>query len=173
MFESLKTSLRARALKKAASAVPTGIVPLGRVHSAVVFLPAGAEDSDRCAAGVLSFFKRKGIAVTVYALASSKGISAPEGTVLIAPRHLNFYGRLRRSRRVPAVVAGVDLFISLLDGDPFCVQYEAVRSGAAFKAGRVQLPGDVYDLVVNAPDSETCAPSEAFTEMTALMEKIK
>ncbi|MBR1869164.1 MAG: hypothetical protein IJ799_03760 [Bacteroidales bacterium] len=172
MFESLKRALRQRALRRHASSVPTGIMPLGKIRKVAVFMDAGGMEAAECARAVRDWAASKGKDLSVYALALSKEAAAVEGAVNLTPSDLNFFGRVRRSKKVPAVDGNVDLLISLFDGDPFAVEFEAVSVGAAFKAGRVQLPGDVYDLVVNAPEGEKCTQEEAFREMVSLMEKI-
>lgn len=173
MLESLKSALRKRALRRHVSAVPTGIVPLGKVRKVTVFMDAGQEDASGCVKAVREWFGGKGKDLRIYALAPSKDTPPVDGALNLRPASLDLLGRVRRSKKVPAVDGEEDLFISLFDGDPFAVEYAAVSSGASFKVGRVQLPGDVYDLVVNAPEGENCTQEAAFAEIVKLMGIIK
>ena len=46
-------------------------------------------------------------------------------------------------------------------------------SRAHFKAGRVQIPGNVFDLVVSDPSGRSLSEAEFFTELNKILQRIK
>ena len=169
MFESLKTALRRRALKRHSSDVPTGMLPTERLHSAALFLPL-EECTPALVDTIRSWFTARGVAVSIFALTSEKKAAAPEGVYLLRPRDLDCLGRIRRG---PVFKVEEDFFVSLFEQDPFAVEYAARCSRAAFKAGRSQLDGDVYDLVTLTPDGESACAADAFALLSSLLDKIR
>jgi protein-tyrosine phosphatase len=65
-----------------------------------------------------------------------------------------------------------DLFISLLPNAIYPLEYMARCSRARFKAGRQQLPGNVFDLVVMDPADKTLSQLEAFREIVKMLETV-
>ena len=158
MFEPLKRLVRARALRKHASTTPTGITPLAALHSAVVFIDASDVALDSLKAAVCLFFDARHISVRIL----SPG-----------PKELNWYGRIRRPRKGTPVPPAEELFISLCAPDSFASTFAAVTSPARFKVGRVQLPGDVYDLVVSDREGVLESTTAVFDTITQLLNKIQ
>lgn len=192
MFEALRRSLRKGELKKHASTIETGILPLSKVQRVVVFLPA-AEAYEKTLAAIRGAFP--GRELSIFALQQDKnaaddakaasGLQAAaesggkvhsdpaDGAILLRPKDLNWTGRVRSSKKTPKTDRGEDLFISLFEEDPYAVEYAARCSRARFKAGRRQLSPEVYDFVIMTPDGEVRSPAEAFAEMLRMMNKIK
>ncbi|MBO4466558.1 MAG: hypothetical protein J5745_00450 [Bacteroidales bacterium] len=144
----LKERFQRRALRKGASPVPTGLVPLSRIRSAVVLTDSPAI----CADAFRSFFRRHGIKLTVV-----------DVTGILAT--LNWYGKPRDARPLEA-----DLFISLIPARLYAVDYMAACSPAVFKVGRYDAP--VFDLVFRDPPENPVSPVEAFRALVKLLEKI-
>ena len=172
----LKELLRRQSLRKGASEAPTGLLPLGKVRSAVVFIDVEDTSFDQCKNSVLSFFRDHGIKADVFFLDFRK-LSKDERLITsitntILRKDLNWYGRPPKEK-VDLMLSGEpDLFISLVDNDSFAIEYMTRCSQAHFKIGRRQLPGDVFDLVVSDPTELHCE-AEVFREMAALLRKIK
>jgi hypothetical protein len=66
-----------------------------------------------------------------------------------------------------------DLFISLLTTTEYPLEFMAKCSRAKFKIGRVQLPGDTFDLVIKDPEDRKYSEAEVFKELAKFMEKIR
>ena len=88
---------------------------------------------------------------------------------------LNWWGYLKpRARGGRGNARKEDLFISLAGNpDQFAAEYEARCSTARFKAGRHQLKGGVYDLVVSDTAPEPVAMKEAFEVIEKMLNNIK
>ena len=144
----LKELFQRRALRKGASPVPTGLVPLSRIRSAVVLTDSPAT----CADAFRSFFRRHDIKWTVLDVT---GIFAS----------LNWFGRPRDVNPLEA-----DLFISLVPARLYAIDYMAACSPAIFKVGRYDAP--VFNLVFRDNPEKPASPVSAFRELVKLMEKI-
>ena len=98
---------------------------LSRIHSAVVLVDADAPDFPEAALEVEEFFRGKGISLTLKAV-HRRGFILP-------PRE-------------------VDLFLSLLPAANWHADLDVRMTKASFKAGRRQLRGELFDLVVSTPE---------------------
>ena len=107
------------------STVPTGLVPLKDLHSAVVYLLNQEDLTEPQKTAFTSFLRKYGLTSTVF----------------IASDALE----LRTSS---------DLFISLCPEDDINERYAATASTARFKIGRHQIKRGIYDFVVtdNGPE---------------------
>ncbi len=132
MWRKLELKLRRRlCLRRHRSTVPTGLVPLSGMHSAVIYLDTPADLMEPQKIKIASYFKRYGIGVS--------WLSSEDE-------------QLRSSS---------DLFISLSSLHDINELYAAVCSEARFKIGRRQLKGDVYDFVVTDNGPEPAPAAEA------------
>ena len=66
-----------------------------------------------------------------------------------------------------------DLFISLLTTTDYPLEFMAKCSRAKFKIGRVQLPGDTFDLVVKDPEDRRYNEAEVFRELAKFLAKVR
>lgn len=118
---------------------------LSRIHSAVVLLDADAPDFPEAALEVEKFFRKKGISLTLKAV-HRRGFILP-------PRE-------------------VDLFLSLLPEKNWHADLDARMSKASFKAGRRQLRGELFDLVVSTPEGSSFGQVAIFRRIIELMQQI-
>jgi hypothetical protein len=150
---------RSLALRKNASTVPTRMTPLREIKSATVFVDSAAEDAESTCNAVRQFFGNMNIPVSIFCPDKSQ---------------LNWLGYLkddvRGSRQQPRKE---DLFISLVDlPEYFADEFEARCSTAAFKVGRRQLGGNVYDMVVSSSRNAPSSQSEAFSYIKDYLNKL-
>ena len=66
-----------------------------------------------------------------------------------------------------------DLFISLIRGTDYPLEFMAKCSQAKFKVGRVQLPGNTFDLVFKDPEDRKLSEAEVCKELIKFMAKIR
>lgn len=146
-------------LRRHRSPVPTGLLTLTAVHSAVVFVDPAQADAEAVCGEVRRFFDDNGIMVRV-----------------LCPRRqdLNWMGCRKSRLRTEDGPWEVDLFISLA-GSPedFAAEFEARCCPARFKVGRFQLSGDVFDLVVGQPEDAPAGQAAVFAAMKDYLQKIR
>lgn len=140
-------------VKKHASSVPTAMIPLSEIHRATVFVDNTDPDCEPTCRVVRKYFDSVGIPVNV--------ICPQKWDVCI-------FGWLKKKD-----TTNPDLFISLAYYDNFAAEYAARCSTARFKIGRMQLPGDIFDLVFTNPEGQLPLQHEAFEALSELLPKIQ
>ena len=177
MLESAKEMFRRHSLKKNASTEPTGFVPLEKIHSAVAFIDVEDTSFNECKNTLLLFFREHNIKGDIFFFDFRK---LTEGerlitsiTTTILKKDLNWYGRPSREKVSLMLDGEPDLFISLLPTNDYPLEFMARCSRAHFKIGRVQLPDDVFDLVIKDPEDRTLNEAEVCKELIKFMAKIR
>ena len=161
MKNPLVTFGRWMALRRGRSTVPTELLPLAKVHGAMVFVDTTVpeEDPEHVCRAVQQFFDYQGVPVLI---------------LCPAKRDVNWRGFIKKRVRGTNVSRQEDLFISLAASpDNFAAEYEARCSKARFKVGRCQLPGDVFDLVVAVPDNGESSQLAVFSAIKDYLNKIR
>lgn len=156
MSNPLKEFLKSCVLSRRRGQTPRKSLPLDSVKFATVLIDSEKEDAGQTAAAVKAFFGAKGIELRLF---------QP------GPKDLNIFGILKKKVRGGQETDGENsIFISLVeDPDSWLSEYESNHSLAAFKVGRSQIKGEVFDLVVlSAGHSQ----SETFEEIKKLLNKI-
>ena len=176
MFEFIKDFARKQALKKNASKEPTGITPIDQIRSAVAFINVEDTSFDLCKDAILAFYREHGIKGEIFFFDSRK-IGSEERlitsiTTTVLRRDLNWFGRPNREKIDLMLNTNADLFISLIKGVEFPIEFMAKCSRAKFKIGREQLPGGTFDLVVADSPEKAFSQAEVFREIKKYLAKI-
>jgi len=177
LIESIKGIFRRSCLKKYSSDVPTGIIPLSNLHSAVAFIDVEDTSFDECKGLLISFFREHGIKGEIFFF-DFRHLSEGERlitsiTTTILRKDLNWFGRPSKDKVNLMLQGEPDLFISLIKKEEFPIEFMAKCSRARFKIGRRQLPGDTFDLVVSDSREKPCSQADLFRQMLVYLDKIK
>lgn len=178
MLEPIKYLLRRHALKKNASKVDTSLLKLSAVSSAVVFIDVEDTSWEEAKNMLFSYFRNRGIRTELFFFDFRK---LDEGERLITSitntilkKDIGWWGRPSKEKLALMLPEEApDLFISLLGNKDFPIEYLAKCSEAKFKVGRVQLPGNTFDLVLSNPEGKMVSEAEALKAMISLLEKIQ
>lgn len=169
MIERLKGLFRKKALKKYAGKTHTGFIPLNDIHTAVSVIDVEDTSFDSCKEAVLAFYREHDIKGEIFILdfrktnPEERQITSIMNTIL--KKDLSWYGKPSEEKISLLNGKNPDLFISLVSGDDFPVEFIARSSPAKFKIGRTQLPGGTFDLVVAEPQGVSCTAEEIFTKI--------
>ena len=125
------------------STVPTGIIPLKDIRTAVIFVDGADVGLEPTKVRILKFFGDNGIKV--------RFISADDKDIRTSS----------------------DLFIALNGHKSIDERYAASSSTARFKVGRHQMPRQLYDFVVADPTDEPSPVASAFDLMLKLITHIQ
>ena len=125
------------------SKVPTSLMRLEDISQVTVLLDAGAPDAAEAMDKVRNYFALKGIQLIVVPVFPKKCIRAYRNTQVL---------------------------LSLVPDAGWRLEYVVRRSRARFKIGRVQLPGEPFDLVVSDPAGTSYPQTEVFSRMMELVE---
>ena len=177
MSDPIRNIFRNRALKKFRSSVPTGITPLDQIHSAVAFIDVEDTSFDDCKEAILAFYREHEIKGEIFFFDFRKItsdellITSIQTTVL--KRDLNWIGRPNKEKINLMLGSDPDLFISLINGQDFPIEFMAACSKARFKIGRTQLKDHTFDLVLTDPKDKVLSQYEVFEELKQILSKIK
>ena len=161
MLEPVKDMLRRQSLKKNASTEPTGFVPLSKIRSAVAFIDVEDTSFNECKNTLLLFFREHNIKGDIFFFDFRK---LTEGERLITSI----------TTTIALMLDGEpDLFISLLPTNDYPLEFMATASRAHFKIGRVQLPGNTFDLVFKDPEDRKLSEAEVCKELIKFMDTIR
>ena len=164
MVDSVKSFFRKKYLKKFESKAPTGILPMSQVKSAVAFIDVEDTSFDACKIALQAFYFRK-------IGSEERLITSITNTVL--KKDLDWCGKPSREKIDLMLGTEADLFISLIRGTDYPLEFMAKCSQAKFKVGRVQLPGNTFDLIVSDPAERPLNEKESFDAMRQFLAKIK
>ena len=177
MLETIKDMFRRQSLKNNASQEPTGFVPLEKIRSAVAFIDVEDTSFNECKNALMIFFREHGIKGDIFFFdfrkltEGERLITSIKTTVL--KKDLNWFGKPSREKMALMLDGEPDLFISLLTTTEFPLEFMAKCSRAHFKIGRVQRPGDTFDLVIKDPEDRKLNEAEVFKELVKFMDKIR
>ena len=166
-----------RSLRRNASKVPTGILPLSQIRHAVALVDVEDTSFDQCKNKMLTFFRGHNIHVEIFYLdfrrlgEGERLITSINGTIL--KKDLNWFGRPNDEKIRLLEMCEPDLLISAIREKDFAFQYIVATSPARFKVGRKQLPGNIFDIVLSEPDDRILSEAEAFENLAKLLEKIR
>lgn len=177
MFTLVKNFFRKRSLRKYSSKEATGISPLSQIRSAVAFIMVEDAFFDECKEAILMFYKANNIKGEIFFFdfrkigKEERLITSIKTTVL--KTDLNWFGKPSREKVEAMLGSGPDLFISLIKGDGFPIEFMAKCSRAKFKIGRKQLSGNTFDLVFTEPEGKSFSSTDVFNEIKAYLKKIE
>ena len=163
MLEPVKDMLRRQSLKKNASTEPTGFVPLSKIRSAVAFIDVEDTSFNECKNTLLLDFRK---------LTEGERLITSITTTILK-KDLNWFGKPSREKVALMLDGEPDLFISLLPTNDYPLEFMATASRAHFKIGRVQLPGNTFDLVFKDPEDRKLSEAEVCKELIKFMDKIR
>ena len=176
MLGFLKRAFRKRYLRKYSSSVPTSLLPLSKLSSAVAFVDATKIDFEESKNALMAFFKANKLKGEIFFFDFRKIddeerlITSINNTIL--KKDLNFAGKPSEAKLRLLTECKPDLFISLIDDCDFPIEFLANFSEAKFKVGRVQLPGQVFDLVVANPAEVEASQMDAIHNLAFILSKI-
>lgn len=169
--------IQRRSLKRNASQVETGILPLSSIHTSVAFLDVEDTSFDLCKNRILQFWREHHIKGEIFFLDFRKLndgerlITSINGTVL--RRDLNWFGRPSDEKMRLLNDPMPDLLISVVREKNFAYEYMVTASNARFKMGRKQLPGRIFDVVLLEKEDKILSEADAFANMARLMERFQ
>ena len=144
--------LRRRRLRKDASDIPTGFLPLGKIKSANVVIDAQEPDFELLREDILSWGKACGIKVSIFFIDMHKpGKGELPSTSIqrtICRKELSWYGAPPADKVQLLMNDDADLFICMVDSSDFLVDYLCKCSHARFEVGRKEYPGHSFDMII-------------------------
>ena len=177
MFEFVKDIFRRSSLKKHASTVPTGILPLSQIKSYVAIIDVEDTTYDTCKSAILNYFRSMDIRGSVF-FQDFRKIGSEDRLITsiqttITKKDLDWLGRPSKYKLGVLEEQDPDLFISLIKEPDFAIEYMTKTSKARFKIGRKQMDGNLFDLVINDPVGKDISQLESWGAINNYLGKIK
>jgi hypothetical protein len=152
MIDSVKDIFRRKKLKKFASDVPTGFIPLSEISSVNVLVDVEEPGFDVLRQDILSWGRSINAKVNIYFFDFRKLgkdellLTSIKTTIL--KKELDWVGTPDLKKIAPLVEEQSDLFISMIDSSDYPVDFLSKCTKARFKIGRRGYDGHAYDMVV-------------------------
>ena len=177
MFEFVKDIFRKSSLKKHASTVPTGILPLSQIKSYVAIIDVEDTTYDTCKSAILNYFRSMDIRGSVF-FQDFRKIGSEDRLITsiqttITKKDLDWLGRPNKYKLGVLDEQNPDLFISLIKEPDFAIEYMTKTSKARFKIGREQMDGNLFDLVINDPAGKDISQLESWGAIKNYLGKIR
>ena len=152
MIDSVKDIFRKRKLKKYASDVPTGFIPLSDVSVENVVVDVLEPGFDTLRQDILAWGRSINAKVNIYFFDFRKIgkdellLTSIQTTIL--QKDLDWIDAPDVKKIAPLIEEQSDLFISMIDNDEFPIEFLSKCAKARFKVGRKGYDGHAYDMVV-------------------------
>ena len=152
MIDSVKDIFRRKKLKKFASDVPTGFIPLSEISSVNVLVDVEEPGFDVLRQNILAWGRSINAKVNIYffdfrTLGKDELLLTSIQTTILK-KELDWVGTPDLKKIAPLVEEQSDLFISMIDSSDYPVDFLSKCTKARFKIGRRGYDGHAYDMVV-------------------------
>ncbi|MBO8482896.1 MAG: hypothetical protein IAB75_02090 [Bacteroidetes bacterium] len=178
MVSPLRKFFRTKALKKYASGIRTGIIPLSLMRDVFILIDSRDQNAATCVALIKEFFHRNGIKPDIFYIdtGTCKGRKKRLDTdpmYTFQKKDLNWYGRLRKNVLQSFLTAGQDLYIDLTIRNDFPVRFIGTAIPAKFKVGCTGKGKNIFDMTITTPSGSEVSSTELFRGISALLMSVK
>ena len=179
MFENIKNFFRARKLRKYASDLPTGIIPMSEIHTVNAVIDVEEPGFDLLKEDILSWGRATGVKVNIYffdfrKLGKDEILMTTIDKTLLR-KGLDWLGTPNVLKLTNLFEEKSDLLISMIDNGNYPIEFLSKCAKARFKVGRHPFKGHAYDMVVLGTANEDLRSDsrKIFQEITEFLLKIK
>lgn len=179
MLENVIRFFRNRKLRKFASDLSTGIIPLTEIKTANVVIDVEEPGFDLLKEDILAWGRTNKVKVNIYFFDFRKLgkdeilLTTIDKTLLRSG--LDWMKTPNVEKIAPLIEEKSDLFLSMIDNGDFPIEFTSKCAKARFKVGRRAFDGHAYDMVVSGASTEDLRSDsrEIFKEFTTFLLKIK
>ena len=164
-------------MKRHASTVPTGILPLSQIKSYVAIIDVEDTSYDTCKTSIMNFFRSLDIRGSVF-FQDFRKIGSEDRLITsiqttITKKDLDWMGRPSKYKLGVMEKEDPDLFISLIKEPDFAIEYLTKTTKARFKIGRKQMDDNLFDLVISDPAGKNISQLESWGVIKNYLGKIR
>ncbi len=179
MFETIKRFFQVRKLRKYASDLPTGLLPMSEINTVNVVIDVEEQGFDLLKEDILAWGRSAGVKVNIYffdfrKLGKDEILMTTIDKTLLR-KGLDWLGTPNVAKLTSLFEEKSDLLISMIDNGNYSIEFLSKCARARFKVGRYAFPGHAYDMVVRGASSEDLRSDsrKIFQEITEFLIKIK
>ena len=179
MFGLIRSLVRKNRLKKYASDIPTGFIPMSQVSTVNIIVDVEEPGFDELKEDILAWGRSAGIRPNIYFFDFRKlgkdELLLTSITSTIIRKELDWTGMPSFDKVAPLIEEKSDLFISMIDNGEFPIDFLARCTKARFKIGRHAYEGHPFDMILSGGETaELRSESRAiFGAITEFITKIK
>lgn len=179
MYAFIRNIVRNKRIRKYASNIETGFIPLSEINSINVIINVEEPGFDELKDDILSWGKTIGKKINIYffdfrKLGKDELLLTSIANTIIK-RELDWTGMPDFAKIGPLVEEKSDLLISMIDNHDYPIDFLARCTKARFKIGRHAYEGHPYNMTIVSREAEELR-SEArqiFSAITEFITKIK
>lgn len=179
MFDSIKNIFRKKRLRKMASDVPTGLIPLSEISTVNAVIDVEEPGFDLLKEDIMLWGKVNGLKVNIFFLDFRKLgkdellLTSIQTTIL--KKELDWIGMPNLNKISALIDEKSDLFISMVENSRFPIDFLSKCTKARFKIGRTAYDGDAFDMVITGSHTADLRSDsrQVFAAMTDFLTKIK
>ena len=179
MYGLIRNIIRRNRLKKYASDVETGLLPMSQIRTANVVIDVEEPGFDELKEDIMAWGRSNGIRLNIYFLdfrrLGKDELLLTSITNTILKKELDWVGMPEISKVGPLIYEPSDLFISMVDNHDFPIEFIARCAKSRFKIGRHDFEGHPFDMVLTGGETADLR-SEArqiFAAITEFITKIR
>lgn len=179
MFNAVKRFFRDRKLRKFASELPTGFLPLNEIHTVNVVIDVEETGFDLLKEDILAWGRSEGLKVNIYffdfrKLGKDEILMTTIDKTLLR-KGLDWLGTPNVAKLTSLFEEKSDLLISMIDNGDYPIEFLSKCAMARFKVGRCAFKGHVFDMIVSGSSSEDLRSDSRriFQEIIEFLLKIK
>ena len=179
MFETIKRFFQVRKLRKYASDLQTGLLPMSEINTVNVVIDVEEQGFDLLKEDILAWGRSAGVKVNIYffdfrKLGKDEILMTTIDKTLLR-KGLDWLGTPNVAKLTSLFEEKSDLLISMIDNGNYSIEFLSKCARARFKVGRYAFPGHAYDMVVRGASSEDLRSDsrKIFQEITEFLIKIK
>lgn len=157
MIDAVKDIFRKRKLKKFASDVPTGFIPMSEIYTVNVIIDVEEPGFDNLREDILAWGRSIKAKVYIYffdfrRLGKDELLLTSIQTTILK-KELDWTDAPDLKKVSQLVSEQSDLFISMIDNGDYPIEFLSKCAKARFKIGRKGFEGHAYDMVVTGNET--------------------
>ena len=179
MFGLVKDFIRKKRIAKYLSDVPTGLLPMSEIRSAVVVIDVEEPGFDELKEDILAWGRATGVKVNLYFFdfrrLGKDELLLTSITNTLLRKELDWIGMPDPGKIAPLLEEQNDLFISMIDNSNFPIDFLTRCAKARFKVGRHDYDGHPFNMILTGGETAELR-SEArqiFAAITEFITKIR
>lgn len=179
MLDNIKRYFRNRRLRKYASDVQTGLLPMSSIRTITAVIDVEESGFDLLKEDILAWGRSIGVKVNIYffdfrKLGKDELLLTTIDKTLIR-KGLDWLDTPNVEKIAPLLNEKTDLLISMVDNGEFPIEFLSKCTKARFKIGRYAFKGHAYDMVVSGGTGEglNSDSRKIFAEMTDFLTKVQ
>lgn len=179
MFETILNFFRKRRIRKYASDIQTGLIPMSEISSVNVIIDVEEPGFDDLKDDIMAWGRSIDAKVSIYFFdfrrLGKDELLLTSITNTLLKKELDWVGMPDLTKISPLIEEKSDLLISMVDNGSFPIDFVARCAKARFKIGRHVYQDNPFDMIISGGDTADLRSDarKIFAAMTDFLTKIR